>query len=119
MYFEALAKRYHFKLSTPIKDLSEEALDALLYGTKGEKLELKYDKERGSGTFYQPFEGIVRNLERRYMETQSQAMRAELEQYMSEHPCPDCGGKSLKKETLAVTVAEQHSDFSDKSSLKP
>lgn len=119
MYFEALAKRYHFKLSTPIKDLSEEALDALLYGTKGEKLELKYDKERGSGTFYQPFEGIVRNLERRYMETQSQAMRAELEQYMSEHPCPDCGGKRLKKETLAVTVGGINiADFSDKSIIE-
>jgi excinuclease ABC subunit A len=119
MYFEALGKQYHFKLSTPLNELSEEALDALLYGTKGEKLELKYDKERGSGTFYQAFEGVIRNLERRYKETQSQAMRADLEQYMSEHPCPDCQGKRLKKESLAVTVGGINiAEFSDKSILE-
>jgi excinuclease ABC subunit A len=116
MYFEALAKKYHFKLTTPIKDLSEEALDALLYGTKGEKLELNYNKERGSGTFYQAFEGVIKNLERRYNETQSPAMRSDLEQYMSEHDCPDCHGKRLKKESLAVTVGGINiAEFSDKS----
>ncbi|MBP5167091.1 MAG: excinuclease ABC subunit UvrA [Oscillospiraceae bacterium] len=104
MYFEALGKKYHFKMTTPIKELSEEAKHALLYGTNGEKLELKYEKERGVGTFYQPFEGIINNIERRYRETQSPSMRSELEQFMSDYPCPDCGGKRLKDVSLAVTV---------------
>ena len=104
MYFEALAKRYKFKLTTPIKDLSEEARNALLYGTGGEKLSLHYQRERGTGTFSQPFEGIVNNLKRRYHDTQSPSMRTELEQYMSEYPCPDCGGKRLKDTARAVTV---------------
>jgi len=104
MYFEALAKRYRFKLSTPVKDLSEEVLDVIFYGTKGEKLQLYYDQPRGKGILTQPFEGIVNNIERRYKETQSMSMRWELESYMAEHPCPDCGGRRLKKEVLAVTV---------------
>ena len=104
MYFDALAKKYHFKLTTPIRDLPEGVLDIILYGTKGEKLTLKYDQPRGKGTLSQPFEGIINNLERRYKETQSIAMRWELEQYMSEHPCPHCHGKRLKDEILAVTV---------------
>ena len=104
MYFEALAKRYHFKLTDPIRDIPPEALDAILYGTKGEKLTLRYERERGVGTLNQPFEGIVRNLERRYRETQSPAMRDELEQYMNEHPCEKCHGRRLKDEVLAVTV---------------
>ncbi|MCL2124744.1 MAG: excinuclease ABC subunit UvrA [Oscillospiraceae bacterium] len=104
MYFEALSKRYGFKLTTPIKDLPEEILDIILYGTKGEKLTLYYDQPRGKGTLTQPFEGIVNNIERRYKETQSMSMRWELESYMSEHPCPDCGGRRLKKVVLAVTV---------------
>ena len=104
MYFEALGKKYKFKLSTPIKDLSKEAVNALLYGTGGEKLSLHYERERGTGTFSQPFEGIVNNLKRRYHETQSPSMRTELEQYMSEYPCPDCGGKRLKDTARAVTV---------------
>jgi excinuclease ABC subunit A len=104
MYFDALAKKYKFKLTTPIKDLPEGVLDIILYGTGGEKLALNYNMQRGVGSFSQPFEGIVNNLERRYKETQSVAMRWELEQYMSEHPCPSCGGRRLKKEVLAVTV---------------
>ena len=104
MYFEALAKKYGFKLTTPIKDLSDDVLDVILYGTKGEKLTLYYDQPRGKGTLTQPFEGIVNNIERRYKDTQSMSMRWELESYMSEHPCPDCGGRRLKKEVLAVTV---------------
>ena len=104
MYFEALAKKYHFKLSTPIRELSDEVVDIILYGTKGEKLTLYYDQERGRGVLTQPFEGIANNLERRYKETQSASVRYELEQYMSEWPCPDCGGLRLKKEVLAVTV---------------
>jgi len=104
MYFEALAKKYRFKLTTPVKDLPEEILDILLYGTKGEKLKLTYDRANGQGTLMQPFEGICNNIERRYRETQSDAMRRELEECMSEKPCPDCHGKRLRRESLAVTV---------------
>ncbi len=104
MYFEALAKKYRFKLTDPIHALSGEAIDAILYGTKGEKLELRYEQQRGTGTLRQPFEGIVNNLQRRYRETQSPAMRMEIEQCMSEHECPSCHGQRLKKEALAVTV---------------
>jgi len=104
MYFEALAKRYRFKLSAPIKELPEAIMDIILYGTNGEKLQLYYDQPRGKGILTQPFEGIVKNIERRYKETQSMSMRWELESYMAEHPCPECDGKRLKKEVLAVTV---------------
>ena len=104
MYFEALSKKYNFKLTTPIKDLSAEIMDIILYGTRGEKLKLTYERENGHGTLMQPFEGIINNLERRYKETQSDAMRRDLEDCMGERPCPDCGGKRLRKEALAVTV---------------
>ena len=104
MYFEALAQKYKFKLNTPVKDLPPEVLDVILYGTKGEKLKLTYDRANGQGTLYQAFEGVVNNLERRYRETQSDGMRRELEECMTERPCPDCGGKRLRKEALAVTV---------------
>lgn len=110
MYFEALAQKYKFKLNTPVKDLPDEVVDVILYGTKGEKLKLTYDRERGQGTLYQAFEGICNNLERRYKETQSDAMRRELEECMSESPCPDCGGRRLKKESLAVTVGDINID---------
>ena len=116
MYFDALAKKYHFKLTTPIRDLPDGILDIILYGTKGEKLKLSYPQESGRGTLSQPFEGIVNNLERRYKETQSIAMRWELEQYMSEHPCPRCHGKRLKDEVLAVTVGGLNiAEYTDKS----
>ena len=104
MYFDALAKRYHFKLSQPVKELSREAMDAILYGTKGEPLLLRYEKAEGYGTIKREFEGIIPNLERRYKETQSPAMRADIEECMSETPCPACGGRRLKKSALAVTV---------------
>ncbi|MBM6977098.1 excinuclease ABC subunit UvrA [Intestinimonas butyriciproducens] len=104
MYFEALAKQYKFKLTTPVKDLPPEVLDIILHGTKGEKLKLTYERENGQGTLMQAFEGVVNNLERRYRETQSDAMRRDLEDCMSQRPCPDCGGKRLRKEALAVTV---------------
>ena len=104
MYFEALAKRYKFKLTTPVRDLSDEVLDVILYGTKGEKLKLTYDRANGQGTLMQAFEGICNNLERRYRETQSDSVRRELEECMSEKPCPDCRGKRLRRESLAVTV---------------
>ena len=104
MYFEALAKKYRFSLDAPVKDLSKEVMDVILYGTKGEKLTLHYDQPRGQGTLYQPFEGIVNNLERRYRETQSDGVKRELEECMSACPCPTCHGRRLRKESLAVTV---------------
>jgi excinuclease ABC subunit A len=84
--------------------LPAEVIDIILYGTRGEKLKLTYDRERGHGTLNQAFEGIANNLERRYRETQSDSVRRELEECMSEHPCPDCEGRRLRKESLAVTV---------------
>ncbi len=104
MYFDALSKKYKFKLNTPIKDLPKEIMDVILYGTGGEKLTLHYDQPRGQGTLYQPFEGIVNNLERRYRETQSDSVTRELEECMSQCPCPTCRGRRLKRESLAVTV---------------
>ena len=104
MYFDALSKKYKFKLNTPIKDLPKEILDVILYGTGGEKLTLHYDQPRGQGTLYQPFEGIVNNLERRYRETQSDSVKRELEECMSQCSCPTCRGRRLKRESLAVTV---------------
>ena len=114
MYYDALARRYHFKLTDPIKDIPEEAVKALLYGTKGEPLQLRYEKNEGFGVIKREFEGIANNLERRYKETQSPAMRAELEECMAETPCPDCGGRRLKKTALAVTVGGMNiAEFTD------
>ena len=110
MYFDALSKQYGFKLTTPVEELPPEVMDVILYGTKGEKLKLTYDRANGKGTLMQAFEGVVNNLERRYKETQSDAMRRELEECMAEHPCPDCGGKRLRKEALAVTVGDINID---------
>ncbi len=104
MYFDALAKKYKFSLSKPYGELSEEAKNVILYGTGNEKLTLHYDQVRGRGTLYQPFEGVMNNLERRYRETQSDSVRRELEECMSECPCPECKGRRLRKEALAVTV---------------
>ena len=104
MYFEALAKKYHFSLTVPIRELPAEALDVILYGTKGENLTIYYERANGRGTLERPFEGIVNNVERRLQETQSDAMRKELESCMSERPCPKCHGKRLTDVSLAVTV---------------
>ena len=104
MYFDALAERFRFKLTDPIEKIPEAGLNAILYGTKGEKLKLYYERANGRGTLEQAFEGIVPSLERRYRETQSDAMRRELEECMSTSPCPDCGGKRLSPISRAVTV---------------
>ena len=104
MYYEALGRKYRFSLDTPLEKLSDAAIDALLYGTGGEKLKLQYDRGNGRGTLEQAFEGIVNNLSRRYKETQSDSMRRELEECMSYHPCPDCHGDRLSPVVLAVTV---------------
>ena len=104
MYFSALAEKYGFSMDTPFAELPKSAKHAILYGTGKERLHIEYKKEFGSGTFDSPFEGICNNLERRYRETQSEGMKQEYEAYMSNIPCPDCGGKRLKPESLAVTV---------------
>lgn len=119
MYFEALSRRYHFKLTDPIKDLPKEAIDAILYGTKGEPLQLHYEKAEGFGVIKREFEGIVHNLSRRYRETQSQSVRQEIEECMSEIPCPACKGRRLRDAVLAVTVGGLSiSEFSDLSVIK-
>ena len=104
MYFEALAKKYHFDLNVPFSSLSEEAKDVILYGTKGEKLRMTYNRGNGMGVLEQPFEGIMNNIARRYKETQSDSARKELEECMSSAPCPQCGGDRLSDIARAVTV---------------
>ena len=119
MYFDALAKRFHFKLTDPLNTLSGEAMDAILNGTKGEPLQLKYERSEGYGVIRREFEGIIPNLERRYRETQSPAMRADIEECMSETPCPTCRGMRLKKTALAVTVGGMNiADFCNLSVFK-
>ena len=104
MYFEALAQKYHFSLTAPVKDLSPEAMDVILYGTKGEKLRMTYNRGTGMGVLEQPFEGILNNISRRYRETQSDAARKELEECMASAPCPQCHGDRLSEIARAVTV---------------
>ena len=104
MYFEALAQKYHFSLTAPVKDLPAEALDVVLNGTKGEKLRMTYNRGNGMGVLEQPFEGILNNIARRYKETQSDSARKELEECMSSAPCPNCHGDRLSDIARAVTV---------------
>ena len=104
MYFEALSKKYQFSLRQPYSELSDAVKQVILYGTGGEKLELHYDQPRGKGVLHQAFEGICHNLERRYNETQSEASKKEIEEYLSQCPCPACKGRRLRPEALAVTV---------------
>ena len=104
MYFEALAQKYHFSLTVPVKELPKEAMDVILYGTKGEKLRMTYNRGNGMGVLEQPFEGILNNISRRFRETQSDAARKELEECMATAPCPDCGGRRLSAIARAVTV---------------
>ena len=104
MYFEALGKKYNFSLTAPVNTLSPEAMDVILYGTKGEKLRMTYNRGSGWGVMEQPFEGILNNISRRYKETQSDAVKKELEECMSSAPCPVCEGKRLSAIARAVTV---------------
>ena len=104
MYFEALAQKYHFSLTVPVKELPKDVMDIILYGTKGEKLRMTYNRGNGMGVLEQPFEGILNNISRRYKETQSDAARKELEECMSTAPCPTCHGKRLSAIAQAVTV---------------
>ena len=104
MYFEGLAKHYKFSLDTPIEELPKKIIDIILYGTNGEKITMERNTQYMTGTYRSDFEGVVNNLQRRYNETNSDAMRGEVEQYMAELSCPDCNGARLKKEVLCVTV---------------
>ncbi|MBQ8768922.1 MAG: excinuclease ABC subunit UvrA [Oscillospiraceae bacterium] len=104
MYFEALAQKYRFSLNEPFEKLSKDAVDVILYGTKGEKLRMTYNRGTGMGVLEQPFEGIMNNISRRFRETQSDAARKELEECMASAPCPRCQGKRLSEIARAVTV---------------
>ena len=104
MYYRGIAERYNFDINLPFKDITPEGKNAVLYGTKGEKIKLVRTTDFGGGTYYAEFEGVINNLERRYKTTTSDYARNEIESYMTESPCPDCGGKRLKPEFLAVTV---------------
>ncbi|MCR4594380.1 MAG: excinuclease ABC subunit UvrA [Clostridiales bacterium] len=103
MYYKALGKKYGFTLKTPLKDISEDGINALLYGTT-EKLSMSRPTLYGSGKYNAPFEGIVNNLERRYAQSTSDWSRWEIEQVMEKLDCPECHGSRLKKEYLSVTV---------------
>ena len=103
-YLRGLAEAYNFSLDAPISELSDEAMNVLLYGTQGKKIRVTYERPNGSGSFNVPFEGVITNLERRYRETSSDAMKNTFEEYMANVPCPECGGKRLRREALSVTV---------------
>ena len=115
MYYSAIGKEYGFTLKTPIKDISEEGLNAILYGTN-HKMKMTRSTFYGSGTYMSEFEGIINNLERRYKETTSDWSRWEIEQVMTSCKCPDCNGTRLKPEILSVTVGNKNiSEFCDMS----
>lgn len=115
MYMNALSKHYHFSLDTPLGKLPKEIIDILLYGTKGERVQMERRNEYGSGVYKTEFEGIINNLERRFRETQSNWIKEEIETYMSAIPCDACNGKRLSPVSLAVTVGGINiSDFCDK-----
>ena len=119
MYMEGIANKYGFTLDTPFKDIPADGVDAIMYGTKGEKLKLTRRNEYGTGSYMTAFEGICNNIERRYKETTSDWSRAELEQCMSTVKCPDCHGARLRKESLCVTVGGINIDeFANKSIVK-
>lgn len=119
MYMEGIANKYDFTLDTPFKDIPADGVDAIMYGTKGEKLKLTRRNEYGTGSYMTAFEGICNNIERRYKETTSDWSRAELEQRMSTVKCPECHGARLRKESLCVTVGEINIDeFANKSIVK-
>ena len=104
IYYNELSKKYNISLDTPVKDLPKDAIDIFLYGTQGQKLEFKRPKEFGGGYWITPFEGVINNLERRYRSSDSDAVKAKIEEYMSEVKCHTCHGDRLKKEILSVTV---------------
>lgn len=105
---EAVAKEYGFDLSTPFEDYTEEVRDIILNGTRGKKVEVHYVGQRGGGVYHVEFEGLIKNMERRYRETGSDSTKQEYETFMRITPCSECGGKRLKKESLAVTVGDKN-----------
>ena len=112
MYMEALARRYKFSLHEPLKNIPDDVIDKILYGTGGEKLTIHRQSAYGSGTYQHEFEGVITNLERRYHETSSNWIKDEIRSYMTEIPCDACGGERLSRESLAVTVGGVNiSDF--------
>ncbi len=108
MYYKALGERFGFTMDTPIEDFSYEAYDALLYGTKGEKLRMERTTSYGGGVYYTEFEGLVNNLQRRFNESTSELSRREIEQLMSTRECQECKGARLSKEALSVTVCDKN-----------
>lgn len=119
MYYSALAEEYGFSLDTPIKDLSEEQLNALLYGTNGKRIKMTRVNAYDSGTYLTEFEGVINNLQRRYNETTSEYSRAEITKVMDECNCPECNGKRLNKSALAVTIGGKNIiDFTELSISK-
>lgn len=105
---KSLSEKFNFKLSSPIKDLSRDIVDKILYGLKGEKIKVKYKKEDRNIEFNHAYEGIINNLRRRYIETNSDYIKKEIERYMSNNHCPKCSGARLKKEALSVTVGDKN-----------
>lgn len=101
---DALAKEYNFDLNTPFKDYPKEIQDIILYGTNGKSVKVYYEGQRGKGVYDIAFEGLVRNIEKRYRETSAETSRQEYENFMKITPCKECGGRRLRKESLAVTV---------------
>jgi excinuclease ABC subunit A len=105
-FMEALARHYGFSLNIPMENLPKEAINAILYGTNGKKIRVKYNRGGGPGFFMAAFEGIIPNLQRRYRSTDSEYSREEIESYMNDNPCPSCQGARLRPEALAVTVGQ-------------
>ena len=105
---EALCKEYNFSLSTPFQDYPQEIKDILIHGTNGREVKVYYKGQRGEGIYDVAFEGIIKNVERRYRETGSETMKAEYESFMRITPCHECGGQRLKKSALAVTVGDKN-----------
>lgn len=104
----ALAKEYQFSLDTPVEELSEEAYHILIHGTDGAEVKVHYKGQRGEGIYPVAFEGLIRNMERKYRETGSDVIKQEYETFMRITPCKECGGMRLKKESLAVTVCDKN-----------
>ena len=103
-YMKAMGKKYGFDLDTPVSQMKEDAVQAILYGTGDEKLTIEYEGARGTAHYTTAFEGVIPTLERRYRETSSETMKQAYEEYMAEEVCPDCGGRRLKASARAVTV---------------
>ncbi len=110
MYYRGLSEHYGFSLDTPFEDLPEDIVDIIMYGTRGEKVRLSYERKFAKGEQYARFEGVMNNIERRYKETNSEWAKKEIQELMYTMPCPECKGTRLRKESLAVTVKNMNID---------